>query len=563
MNGHRLLCLVLLCLLPACGALAADKHQSDASEHIPAATRDIIYFHRDYPIFIRMTIEVAGAPFDAPWRKQIAAFFHSVDRDENGRLSRDEIDAQTALENDAASEELVQLLRQPGLWSADRRPLDGTIDQEELARFFIGQNRGPLQVPNEQASRGARAAYGTGTAGTVLFSLLDRSSDGALSRDEIGQAMDSLRRRDLDDDGTFALAELTPASNSVLRRREESDDGLPFFTLSPGTAPTDLLRQLWRRYGPADNKTIGNTSVASRDLTASDLGIEPRVFARYDADSNSRLDVEELRYLVLNPTPNLELLVRLGQRDRQSQVVEVTRPANKPEISVRRAPSGLASVTINDVQLEIAEVKIATDVARQAMLRLFESADRDSNNYLEKDELSTDSGFAASFDQFDRDSDGRLFAEEVTSVVDRRTGFAGSRTRLTFRNRGRDLFQILDSDRNSRLGRGEVVAATSRIALWDRDGTGTISESEVPQLYQLSLGPGQPEFRGFDDLNQTLRAAGGSASNRTGPRWFQRMDRNRDGELARREFPGLRSEFQKIDLNADGVVDVTEAERIK
>jgi Ca2+-binding EF-hand superfamily protein len=43
----------------------------------------------------------------------------------------------------------------------------------------------------------------------------------------------------------------------------------------------------------------------------------------------------------------------------------------------------------------------------------------------------------------------------------------------------------------------------------------------------------------------------------------QKMDRNDDGELARREFPGTLSEFRKLDQNSDGAIDTAEAEFVK
>jgi Ca2+-binding EF-hand superfamily protein len=63
---------------------------------------------------------------------------------------------------------------------------------------------------------------------------------------------------------------------------------------------------------------------------------------------------------------------------------------------------------------------------------------------------------------------------------------------MNVRNRGRDLFEILDVDRNRSLGRRELAQAVKRVELWDTDEDGVISESEVPQLYQISFGPGQP-----------------------------------------------------------------------
>jgi Ca2+-binding EF-hand superfamily protein len=45
-----------------------------------------------------------------------------------------------------------------------------------------------------------------------------------------------------------------------------------------------------------------------------------------------------------------------------------------------------------------------------------------------------------------------------------------------------------------------------------------------------------------------------------GPRWFKRMDRNRDGDLSRREFLGPLETFTQFDQDKDGLISVEEVE---
>jgi Ca2+-binding EF-hand superfamily protein len=45
----------------------------------------------------------------------------------------------------------------------------------------------------------------------------------------------------------------------------------------------------------------------------------------------------------------------------------------------------------------------------------------------------------------------------------------------------------------------------------------------------------------------------------SGPRWFRRMDRNRDGDVSAREFLGPKAQFNRLDRDKDGLIDAVEA----
>ena len=51
-----------------------------------------------------------------------------------------------------------------------------------------------------------------------------------------------------------------------------------------------------------------------------------------------------------------------------------------------------------------------------------------------------------------------------------------------------------------------------------------------------------------------------TSSNRPGPPWFVRMDANGDGDICSREFLGTIAQFQQLDTNGDGLIDLAEAE---
>ena len=45
-----------------------------------------------------------------------------------------------------------------------------------------------------------------------------------------------------------------------------------------------------------------------------------------------------------------------------------------------------------------------------------------------------------------------------------------------------------------------------------------------------------------------------------GPEWFQALDRNGDGDLARREFVGDAGQFDFYDADRDGLISSAEAD---
>ncbi|HEY4259834.1 MAG TPA: hypothetical protein VGM98_06735, partial [Schlesneria sp.] len=49
-------------------------------------------------------------------------------------------------------------------------------------------------------------------------------------------------------------------------------------------------------------------------------------------------------------------------------------------------------------------------------------------------------------------------------------------------------------------------------------------------------------------------------SRAVGPIWFQRWDRNNDGDITWREFLGPRDAFEQLDADRDDLIDPKEAE---
>lgn len=141
-----------------------------------------------------------------------------------------------------------------------------------------------------------------------------------------------------------------------------------------------------------------------------------------------------------------------------------------------------------------------------------------------------------------------------------------SQIEVSLEQQGTTLFSRLDTDGDRRLTRRELRRASEVFTQLDVDQDQTISEQDLQTRYVLSIGLGRSEMRRQDGMTsmQTMMTANDailpSAASLNGPVWFQRMDRNRDGDVSLREFLGSAEIFQRLDTDLDGLISAEEAE---
>ena len=110
-------CLLASGLLIGTLAIAHGKELTATvnSPNSTVATRDVIYFHSAYPVFLRLHIQVDNASFDAMWLKYVESVFRQIDTDDDGRLSRDETHSKAV----DLSSEGASIVRARNLWTAE------------------------------------------------------------------------------------------------------------------------------------------------------------------------------------------------------------------------------------------------------------------------------------------------------------------------------------------------------------------------------------------------------------------------------------------------------------
>jgi Ca2+-binding EF-hand superfamily protein len=297
-------------------------------------------------------------------------------------------------------------------------------------------------------------------------------------------------------------------------------------------------------------------------LTPAELGCAEETVRRFDANGDGGLDEDELRALLGQPVPDVELNVVIERTGRDAARITPTGTPRYP-VAVPPQPKGATPATALVVDLGGTTLEFVIDdvlpSGNQVLIRQFDMADGDKNGYLDKSESTQGAAVLLQrvFALADRDGDGKLFRKELEAYIERQADAVGSRMLLSIADRGQPLFDMLDSDVDRKLSVRELRQTRGILAGLDHDGDGRIGQKEMPRRYRLGIGRGQsaaPRVVTFPayDPSEPPRFRGG-------PEWFARMDRNGDGDVSRREFLGSRAEFRRFDRDGDGLIDPREA----
>jgi Ca2+-binding EF-hand superfamily protein len=553
---------VALALTPTCVAASTPAEPNDAE--------DLLYFAKDRLIILRMHVRVDGKSFTAIWNEYVDSVLADLDKDGDGVLSTQE-QLQLPRRNEFVQAGIITR----GGASASRstsadRNRNGKVTRQELGEYFRGMGLRPFstRLSNQQSRQTFRNLGGRRqqAQGTELFGHLDTNGDGKLSVDEFKSAVKSLHKSDLDDDETISLAELQPLQNPFLAVRVRSQPNPTqkpsFTTLSAAGTARQLVSQLLERYDSAT--VVGSDGKAGKDgnLSRQELGFVQETFQPFDADENGTLDFDELMQFVRRPPPAVEFVVRLGKRKPNEKLVELVSSTKRLRAGIRTSSAGLVTVVLGETQIEIGvNQQWYQGNQEKAYKARFAAADTDNNAYLEQKEVERNPYFRNTFRLMDRDGDGKVFEEEMLVFVNRISAAASSGTVLYISNAGRNLFEILDLNRDRRLSRRELMAAVARMELWDADGDKHVTKAELPTHFRLTLGRTRlgifgstvpaPVARGYAPVVISRNGAG--------PLWFRKMDRNQDGDVSRREFVGSRKKFEELDADDDGLIDASEA----
>jgi Ca2+-binding EF-hand superfamily protein len=204
---------------------------------------------------------------------------------------------------------------------------------------------------------------------------------------------------------------------------------------------------------------------------------------------------------------------------------------------------------------------VASSIA--TAMQQFNLLDADANGYLSRDETAERVRFVRDlFDLMDADGDEKVFADEMKDYVRSRAEPAAATCRVNVYDTGNGFFMALDSNADGRVSLREVRKAAASLAQLDRDGQPGVGQSEPVRHFHIEFVRGSYQL--FGPSEQLLAEAPAFQQRTpTGPIWFQRMDRNNDGDLTWNEFLGPRHVYHELDSDHDDLLDPNEAGKAK
>lgn len=516
----------LVAVLFAMQLPAADTaiDQSSAGQH------DMLLLLPTGPLHLRVMIASQGGSLEQSRRDYLDRLVTMLDTDMDGKVSRDETSNHPLFTTSRRFQgnKFLNTLRSKRPFT--EKELEMAVDRAAGQLVTYRQNNA---LADQDLS---------------VFSVLDQDQSGLIDRAEMRLAAAGIADRDSDFDQCITfdefLSEATPAMNGVI---VNSIDQEP-----PGSVHAELLRNAAEPILPA---RLVRRYDGDRDahLTAKELGwSEQRIFV-LDQDDDQRLSMQELAGM---PQSRPDLTLHVDLSDNSGTAMKVLDHNGQDDVTSR---SDLVRIRRDALTLGVSyRYRDPIEEAETNASAAFNAIDVDANGYLDREEIVEHQRFERYlFDAMDEDADDRVFANEMMNYVREYTEPASTTCQVTLLDTGNGFFQMLDSNADGRISIRELRSCEQTLV----DAAGDeleLNPSRMKTSYRIEIKRGGVSLFGRVD-RPTAETPAALLAPPSGPIWFQRMDRNSDGDLTWDEFLGPRDIFHTLDTDQDNLIDKAEA----
>jgi Ca2+-binding EF-hand superfamily protein len=539
---------------------------------------DYVFLATDRPVLIRVHLRAGDKPYSVVWEAWMDKLFTWFDKDGDGFLnSKEAARLQPA--------QFLQFMLQGSIGGGRGQAVpfaqldtnkDGKVSKEEFRAYYRKNGIGPLRFNNQnyQATQAKQI-------NDSIYKRLDVAPTGKLTHEKLARLPDLLRSLDENEDEMLSSSELSLEGPNPYERVVRARPGRMPAAAGPamesglleiGTIPApSLAQQILARY---DKNKKGK-------LTRTEIALDEKLFNQLDANHDGFLDAGELAAF-FKREPDLVFRTRVGAVGTvASALARFGIPLGKSKMSVQRiellnAKTGeiakkVRRVDGDSVAFNLGDARFDMQASqgqsfnnlqgvKQFYLQQFDAVVDKKKGYVEEKQVNDPNQFIGQlFKQADRNGDGKLTRKELEAYLDMIGEGSSAFVTFTVEDHGRSLFNILDANGDGQLSIREMRTAWDRVKPLCKDGQGLV-QADLMRTLRITMGQGNSFFRGAVPVaigGPMMYGRPGKAVN--APAWFQKMDRNGDGDISPREWLGTEEEFRMIDTDGDGLISAEEA----